>query len=210
MNCIKLDINGLYPSSLPSSENFVVWYILRIIKRDEWHTKGMSQSVIWGMVHYCIYCWHFPWLLVKFCVDNLVRCADFYISLCKINKTMPYIFWLIKLNGSLLAKGLLDVVTSCKTPWIILSSKFLFIKAFHWWIFLLNQAWGRYRELLNFEYAEMKYLMYQIYENTLWALFYWWRANGNKLSTFKWKLSAEVRLFILRLWSKWKLNLPGY
>ena len=27
--------------------------------------------------------------------------------------------------------------------------------------FLLNQEWGSYRKFLNFEWAEMKYLIYQ-------------------------------------------------
>jgi len=45
--------------------------------------------------------------------------------------------------------------------------------------FLLKQGWSSYRKLLNFELAEMKYLIYQIYVEIILittlpeGLFYW-------------------------------------
>ena len=117
-----------------------MWYILLIISRDRWHTKVMSQNVTWGMVCYCIYYWRFHDEFLNFYIDSLVQCADFYISSCKTNKAMPYTFWLTLFNGSVSAKGILYMVTCYKSPWIIHSSKFLIIKAFHWWIFCWNRG----------------------------------------------------------------------
>ena len=75
--------------------------------------------------------------LLNFNIDNLVKCADFYISSCKTIEAVQYTFWLVQFSGSVPTKGLLGTVTCRK-----LSQLHIFIlKVFHWWTFCWIMSW---------------------------------------------------------------------